>query len=260
MDLSFFQTLILSAVEGVTEFLPISSTGHLILASEILKIPQTDFVKSFEIIIQLGAILAVVVLYGKTLLVDRKTLFRTLAAFIPSGILGFILYKFIKDFLIGNVSVVLWSLLLGGIAIILIEFLLKKKKEKSCLQINEMSYQKAVAIGIFQSLSIIPGVSRAAATIIGSRIVDLSAFESVKFSFLLAIPTMFAATALDLYQSAGSFDLSQIQAIVLGFIASFIVAIIVVKWFLDFVKKYSLIPFGIYRIILAIVFYLVFLR
>jgi len=182
MDL--LHSLILGIVEGITEFLPISSTGHLILASDLLKISQTNFVKDFEIIIQLGAILAVIVLYFKTFLKNGKVWKRILAGFIPTAIIGYLLYKVIRGFLLGNTAVTLWALLIGGIILILIE-LLHKEKDYHVENIESISIKNAFIIGVFQSLAVIPGVSRSAATIIGALLLGTKRKAAVEFLFYL---------------------------------------------------------------------------
>lgn len=261
MDLSFFQAVILAITEGISEFLPISSTGHMVLVADLLKIPQTDFVKTFEIFIQSGAILAVVALFAKELLTDKDTFIKTAVAFLPTAVIGLVLYKFIKSYLIGNTAITLWALLLGGIGIILVELYFKGKGAKLAdKEIRQLSYPKAAAVGLIQALSVIPGVSRSAATIIGGRVMGLNREASVKFSFYLAIPTLLAATGLDLVNSINNLNKDQFGILGIGIVATFIVALLVIKWFLGYVRKYSLIPFGIYRIILAVAFYLVFLR
>jgi len=255
----YFQALILSIVEGISEFLPISSTGHLILASDILKIQQTEFIKSFEIFIQFGAILGVVFLYWKTLTKNIEIWKRILVAFIPTGILGFIFYKIVKAFFLGNVAVTLLALFVGGIFLLLLEFLHKERdhhKEK----IEDISLKNAFLIGLFQSISMIPGVSRSAATIVGGLILGTKRKTAVEFSFLLAIPTMTAATAFDLGKSHFSFNSNEIGLLAIGFFGSFIVAILAVKFFLNFIQKHTFIPFGIYRIVLAILFYLLIVK
>jgi undecaprenyl-diphosphatase len=244
------QAIILSIVEGITEFLPISSTGHMILASTLLKIQETDFVKSFEIIIQLGAILAVVILYWKKLWVNNM---RVFIAFIPTAIIGVVFYKYIKDVLLGNPWIVVWSLGVGGLLLILLEkFHTEKQKNMSLLD--------AFIIGCTQSLSIIPGVSRAAAAIAGALMLGVKRETAVEFSFLLAIPTMAAATGLDLLKSGRNFTGSQYELLAIGFIGAFITALIIVKWFIGFVKTHTFIPFGIYRILAATAFYFFVLR
>jgi len=247
------QAVILSIIEGVTEFLPISSTGHMILAGTFLQITETEFVKSFEIIIQLGAILAVLLLYWRKLLTDKETSIRVAIAFVPTAIVGLVLYKYIKDVLLGNPWIVVWSLGLGGILLILLEkFHTEKQKNMSLLD--------AFIIGCSQALSVIPGVSRAAATIAGALLLGIKRESAVEFSFLLAIPTMAAATGLDLIKSHGNFTGGQYELLAIGFIGAFITALITVKWFIGFVKKHTFIPFAIYRIAAALIFYIFILR
>jgi len=251
---SVLQTLILSIVEGITEFLPISSTGHLILVSELLSISQTEFVKSFEIIIQLGAIMAIVVLYFNKLIENKKIYPKILAAFLPSAIIGFILYKFIKQY--GDSRIVLVSLFIGGILLIILEKILAKIKIKNDLTIEELDLKSCLLVGLSQAISMIPGVSRAAATIIGGMSVGLSRSNAVEFSFLLAVPTMAAATGLDLIKSYQYFSAQDIKLLILGFIVSFTSAKIAVEWLIKFMKNHSLAAFGVYRIILAIAFWI----
>jgi undecaprenyl-diphosphatase len=255
--MNIFHTVILSVIEGITEFLPISSTGHMILASTLLKIAETDFVKSFEIIIQLGAILAVLILYWKKLLLNKKTLINVIIAFLPTAFIGLVLYKYIKSVLLGNPWIVVWSLGIGGVLLILLEIF---HKEKTTIEETDMSPKKAFIIGCAQSLSVIPGVSRAAATIAGAMLTGMGRAEAVEFSFLLAIPTMAAATGLDFLKSAKHFTGSQYELLGLGFVIAFLTALVVVKWFIGFVKKYTFIPFGIYRIVIALAFVFFVLR
>jgi undecaprenyl-diphosphatase len=258
--MTIIQAIILSIIEGISEFLPISSTGHLILANSLLHITESDFVKSFEIFIQLGAILAVVVLYAKSVLVNRKILKRVFAAFLPTAIIGFVLYKFIKHYLLGNPWVVVISLFVGGILLIWLELFHTEKKD-ALDDIQAMSLKQALMIGIAQSFSVIPGVSRAAATIVGGQFVGLTRRKAVEFSFLLAIPTMAAATGLDLVKSnALTFTTTEFLLLALGFIVAFFTAFFVVKFFLRFMQTHTFIPFGIYRILIAIVYTLVVLR
>lgn len=257
--MSFFHAIILSIVEGLSEFLPISSTGHLVLAAKLLNIPQTDFVKSFEIIIQLGAILAVVVLYWKTIWGNKKAWKPIIFAFIPTAVVGLVLYKVIKNILLGNPIVTVWALFIGGIIMIAIEYLRKETKD-SIDKIENISTKNAVIIGLFQSISIVPGVSRAAASIIGAMILKTSRKTAVEFSFLLAIPTMVAATGLDLVKSNFSFTQSEWGILAGGFIGSFVFAILAVKFFIKFIQTHTFIPFGIYRIILALFFFLFLLK
>jgi len=257
--MNIFQALILSIIEGVSEFLPISSTGHMILASEILKISQTNFVKDFEIIIQLGAILAIVFLYWKKVSKNMEVWKRVLTAFIPTGIIGFLLFKFIKSFLLGNLYITLISLFSGGIALIILE-LIYKEKDHHAERIEDISLKNAFLIGVFQSLAVIPGISRSAATIVSALFLGTKRKAATEFSFLLAVPTMLAATALDIVKSNFSYSISQWIVLGVGFVGSFIVAVIVVKWFLKYIQTHTFIPFGIYRIIVAFLFYLFVIR
>jgi undecaprenyl-diphosphatase len=255
MDL--FSALLLGIVEGITEFLPISSTGHLILASDLLGIVQDDFFKSFEVIIQLGAILSVVALYWKSFL-NIEVLKRLLIAFIPTGILGLAFYKFVKANLLDNEQVVLWALLIGGVCIIVFELLYKEPKESET-PVASFSLKHSFLIGLFQAIAIVPGTSRSAATIIGGLLLGLPRVSVVEFSFLLAVPTMLAASGLDIAQSASSFSLDQFWILATGFIVSFVVALFSIKFLLKFVRKHTFIPFGIYRILLALLFWMVIL-
>ncbi|MBI2074363.1 MAG: undecaprenyl-diphosphate phosphatase [Candidatus Levybacteria bacterium] len=252
--MDYFQAAILSIVEGITEFLPISSTGHLVLASKLLNLPQTDFVKSFEIIIQLGAILAVIVLYWK-IIINKNVWKIVFAAFLPTAIIGFTLYKLVKNILLGNSQITLLALFIGGVILIFLE-LIYKEKEHHVDKIENISLKNAFLIGLFQSISIIPGVSRAAATIIGALFMGTKRKTSVEFSFLLAIPTMLAATGLDLIKNNFSFSTSELSLLLVGFIGSFVVAILAVKFFLKVIQTHTFIPFGIYRIALALLFWL----
>lgn len=255
--MSIIQALIFGIVEGISEFLPISSTGHLMLTARYLGISQTEFVKSFEIAIQLGAILAVAVLYWKTLIKGGEIYLKLLAAFLPTAVIGAILYKVVKGFLLNSNTVVLWALFLGGIALIVFEWL-HREKESAVAELSGITYPQAVLIGIFQSLAIVPGVSRAAATIVGGLVVGLRRKTIVEFSFLLAIPTMAAAVALDLLKSANTFNRGQFLVLSIGFLVSFAVAILAIRFLLAFIKKHTFIPFGIYRILLAAAFWLKF--
>ena len=203
--MTIIQALILSVIEGVTEFLPVSSTGHLILAGSLLKIPSTDFVKSFEIAIQLGAILAVVGLYWQKLFTNTKLWLPLIAGFLPTAAVGLVGYSFIKHNLLGNTTVVLWSLGIGGGVLLFIDKLVGGKQKS----LTTLSWKDAVVIGAFQAISVVPGVSRAAATIIGGLVAGLERKLAVEFSFLLAIPTMMAATGLDLVKSGWGFSSSE---------------------------------------------------
>jgi undecaprenyl-diphosphatase len=248
--------VVLGIVEGVTEFLPISSTAHLILASRALGIQETEFLKSFEIIIQLGAILSVVVLYWNRFL-HLEVLKKLVVAVIPTGVIGLTVYKAIKGYLLGNVAVVLITLLVGGIALIVFERF--QQRDDRDVDFSEITYRKAFLIGLFQAIAVIPGVSRSAATIVGGSLLGVSKRTIVEFSFMLAVPTMLAASGLELLKNRSALD-GNLTILGIGFVVSFITAILAIKSFLGYIKKRDFSAFGWYRIVLAIVFYVVFLR
>jgi len=253
--MSLSHVLILSVIEGFTEFLPISSTGHLILASKLLGIMENNFTKTFEIAIQLGAIMAVVVLYFKKFTQSFNLYKKLFVAFIPTAIVGLLLYPFIKGFLLGSSTVTLNALFWGGIVLILVELYLKSKKKEN-KSTTEITYKQSFLIGVFQSISVVPGVSRAAATIVGGLLTGLKRETATEFSFLLAVPTMFAATSLDIYKSLSYLNSTNIPTLLFGSLISFIFATIAVKFLINYVKKNSFISFGVYRIILALLFWM----
>ncbi len=249
--------LVLGVVEGLTEFLPVSSTGHLILTAHILGIPHNEFTKSFEIAIQLGSILAVLLLYLERFVKDFETWKRIALAFIPTGAVGFALYKVIKGYLIGNDLVVVVSLIVGGIALILAD----RYCEKFChlRDINELPLRKAVLIGFFQALAVVPGVSRSGATIVGGMLMGLSRKSAAEFSFILAVPTMLAATLYDLIKTGGQFERAQWELLGIGFVTAFFTAMITVKLFLKFISSHGFTVFGVYRIAVALLYASAFL-
>lgn len=257
--MTWLHALVLGAVEGLTEFLPVSSTGHLILASELLRVPETEFLKSFEIAVQLGAILAVLAVSWKRLLLDRKIFLRVAAAFIPTAIFGLLLYTTVKTHLLGNASVVVWALVLGGVALIALEKLFKASDAPK-KELSSMSYKDAVAIGLAQSVAMIPGVSRSAATILGGLGLGWSRAAVVEFSFLLAIPTMAAATGLDLLKSGLTFGASEYGLLAIGAVVAFAVAYTSVKWFLAYVRSNDFVAFGVYRVVAGLAYWFFILR
>lgn len=251
--MSFFDAVILGIVEGITEFLPISSTAHLILTSKIMGIQNSEFLKTFEIVIQLGAILAVMVLYWRRVVLDKKAWMKIGAAFLPTAVVGFLLYGLIKNYFFENLSVILWALAIGGVLMIVFE-LQHRERPEAADNFSAISYKQAVGIGLFQSLAVVPGVSRAAATIIGGLLLGLNRKTIVEFSFLLAVPTMLAATSLDLLKGGADIVGAQWISLSLGFVVAFFVAILAIKWLLKFLQSHSFVGFGVYRIILAILF------
>ncbi len=266
--MNFLDAILLGVVEGITEFLPISSTAHLILAGRVLGIPDSEFLKSFEIAIQLGAILAVVTLYWRSFL-NFEMLKKIAAGFIPTAILGLIFYKSVKAIL-GDVSVVLWALFIGGIILIAFEKWYKKKvtsiptgtrdtlPAQAGLHGENMSVRQCVVVGLCQAVAFIPGVSRAAATIIGGLAMGISRKTIAEYSFLLAVPTMAAATGLDLIKNRESvFSSENLLLILTGLFVSYIVAIYAIKMLLSFIQKHNFSPFGVYRVLIAVAGFLI---
>jgi undecaprenyl-diphosphatase len=252
--MTILNSIILGIVEGATEFLPVSSTGHLILASALLGVVESDFVKTFLIVIQLGAILAVLVIYWRKYL-DWPLLKKIVVAFIPTGIIGLALYHFIKTYLLGNNWVVLVALFLGGIAIILFERWHEQHADEAHgTDLTALSYKNAALIGLAQAVAVIPGVSRSGATILGGLSLGLSRAAIVEFSFLLAVPTMIAASGLSLVSSGLGFSSGEWLILAIGFIVSFLVAMASIRWLLGYVRKHDFVGFGWYRIVLSVAF------
>ena len=252
--MDFLDAIILGVVEGLTEFLPVSSTGHLILASELLRIPYTEFLATFEVVIQLGAILAVVTLYFKRFLLDWDMNKKLIVGVLPAIVVGAFFYPFIKS-LFAAPQVVAWALILGGVAILALERF-QDKKTKTITSLDHITYRTAFSIGLFQALAVIPGVSRAGATILGGLIIGMERSVIVEFSFLLAVPTMKAATAKDLYENGGAFGNADGSMLLLGFVTAYLVAMVAIKFLIRFVQTHTFAPFGYYRILVGILFLL----
>lgn len=256
--LEIIKAIILGVVEGVTEFLPISSTGHLILLNEFISF-EKNFTVLFDIVIQLGAILAVLVFFIKKLwpftkdkIKNNDTLsiwYKAIIGVLPALLFGALFANFVKEKLF-NPWVVALSLLMGGMIILLIE---NKNKTAKILTIKDLSYKNAFFIGLIQCFSMIPGVSRSASTIIGGMLLGTSRVVATEFSFFLAIPTMFAASAYSLLKYKGVLDFSQLIILMIGFVVSFLVALAIVKFLINFVQKHNFKVFGYYRIILGII-------
>lgn len=256
--MDIIQSLVLACVEGISEFLPISSTGHLILASKVLGVLQSEFVKSFEIIIQFGAILAVVVLYRQRLLKDVEGWKRIIVGFLPAGFLGLIFYKIVKSYLLGNLWVVVVSLFAGGVFLVVLEKVFKTKE--TVKDFAKLGYSQAFLVGLGQAIAMVPGVSRSAATIVSGMLLGMDRKSAAEFSFLLAVPTMAAATGLDLVKSSWAFTLGEYGVLLVGFVGAFLSAMVTVRYFVGFVQKHTFFGFGVYRIVVSVVFWLVFLR
>ena len=244
--MSYIQAFILAVIEGITEFLPVSSTGHMIIGSSVMGISHDPFTKLFTIAIQLGAILSVVVLYFKHFFQTLDFYFKIFVAFIPAVIFGVLFNDYI-DALLENVVVVGLTLFLGGVLFLFLDKLFNDEGKSN----ESPSYPSAFKIGLFQVIAMIPGVSRSAATIIGGLTQKLTRKTAAEFSFFLAVPTMFAATAkkgYDFYKKGISFDVHQINLLIIGNIVAFIVAMIAIKSFITFLTKHGFKVFGYYRI------------
>jgi len=255
--MTLIQSIIIAIIEGITEFLPISSTGHMILASKLMNIHDDAFVKTFEISIQLGAIMAIVMMYIKRFLKGISIYLKLGVAFIPTAIVGFLAYDIIKNYLF-NPMIVAVSLIVGGIILILIDKIVVNRKSQTDV-LENIDYKHAFFIGLTQCFSMIPGVSRAAATIIGGVFNGLDKKQATEFSFLLAVPTMFAATGYDLYKTPVVFTSYEILLLIIGFFIAMITAWIAVKIFLKIVENYGFKHFGYYRIVVGIIFLIVLL-
>lgn len=249
--MTYFQAIILAIIEGLTEYLPVSSTGHMIIGSALMGINDQAFTKIFEVNIQFGTILSVVVLYWRRFIQSLDFYFKLFVAFLPAAVIGFLLNDYI-DALLENVWVVATMLLLGGIVLVFIDKLLENKAV-----LEEVTYKKGLIIGFFQCLAMIPGVSRSAASIIGGMFQGLTRKTAAEFSFFLAVPTMFAASAYKLLKGylddELQFTSEQISLLAIGNVVGFLVALVAIKFFISFLQKYGFKAFGYYRIVLGLV-------
>lgn len=267
--MTYFDAIILGVVEGLTEFLPVSSTGHLIIVGRILDLPASEFLKTFEIAVQLGAIAAVAVIYWRMFLRAPTVMKRVVAAFLPTAVVGFVVYGGVKT-LLGDADVVAWSLFLGGLVIIAAEELLARSARGSLrlpawlgsrrpapvVDLAKMSFAQAVGIGLCQTLAMVPGVSRSAATVLGGLMLGLDRRAIVEFSFLLAVPTMLAATGYDLLKSAPDFASGDFGLLAVGMAVAFVTAWFVVKWLLSYIQRHDFRVFGYYRLFAAVAYWL----
>ncbi|MDD4971130.1 MAG: undecaprenyl-diphosphate phosphatase [Paludibacter sp.] len=257
--MSIFQTIILAIVEGITEFLPVSSTGHMIIAQKILAIDSTEFVKAFTVNIQFGAILSVVVLYWKRFFQTFDFYWKLLIAVIPALVLGFLFSEKI-DMLLENVVVVAVMLVLGGVLMLFVDKWFNKPNED-----QSMDWKRSLKIGFFQCIAMIPGVSRSMATIVGGMTTKLSRKNAAEFSFFLAVPTMAAASGyklLKLFMDPVSKSMltDNLVTLLIGNVIAFIVAMAAIKFFITYLTKYGFKAFGYYRIVVGIaILILVFL-
>ena len=245
--MTILQSIIMAIVEGITEFLPISSTGHMIITQAVLGMPVDDFTKLFTVNIQLGAILAVVVLYWTRFFQSFSFYYKLLVAFLPAVFFGLLLDKYL-DKLLGSVITVGITLFLGGIILLFVDKWFDRPKQDQTI-----TYPTAFKIGLFQCLAMIPGVSRSAATIIGGLSQKLNRKTAAEFSFFLAVPTMFGATVLKVYKHIDLMtNPANLKLLVIGNVVAFVVAIIAIKAFITFLTKHGFKLFGYYRIVVGL--------
>ncbi|MCK9492163.1 MAG: undecaprenyl-diphosphate phosphatase [Sulfurimonas sp.] len=249
--MTIFDSIILGIIEGFTEFLPISSTGHLIVASQFLGIDQSEATKAYQVIIQFAAILAVVFNYKEKFTLEKIDLWtKIILAFLPIGTVGFIFSSEIKALF--SVEVVAVMFIVGGVIFLVVEKFFIPKEKMLIDDVEEVTLKQSMFIGFAQIFALIPGTSRAGATIIGALVVGLSRKASAEFSFLLAFPVMCAVTAYDLVKHYHEFTNENLTILAVGFVVSFVVAYLTIKLFLVFLEKFTFVSFGIYRIIFGV--------
>lgn len=255
--MTIFDSIILGVIEGFTEFLPISSTGHLIVASEFLGIDQNAVTKAYEVIIQFAAILAVILNYRDKFTIEKIDLWRKVfLAFIPIGAVGFVFSDQIKELF--SIQIVAIMFIIGGIIFLIVEKFFIKDKAHRIDNIEDITLKESMIIGFAQIFALIPGTSRAGSTIIGALLVGLSRKASAEFSFLLAFPVMSAVTAYDLLKHYKDFSDTNLITLGVGFVVSFFVAYLTIKLFLAFLEKFTFVAFGIYRIVFGVVLLILF--
>ncbi len=245
--MDILQAIILGIIEGITEFLPISSTGHLIVVSDWLSIDQTETNKAFEVIIQFSAILAVIANYKDKFSMKHTALWMKVAlAFIPIGLVGFLFHHQIKEFF--TVSTVGVMFIVGGIVFLVLEYFYRENSAH-VEDVEDVTYKQALLIGLAQIFALVPGTSRAGASIVGAMLVGLNRKASAEFSFLLALPVLAAAAGFDMLKYYKEFSDGHLLALLAGFITSFIVAYLTIKLFLRFLQRFTFVGFGVYRIL-----------
>ncbi len=249
--MTIFDSLILGIVEGLTEFLPVSSTAHLVLVGQLLHVKQDNFKTAYDIIIQIAPIFSVMIIFKERLMQSLDIWYKLMVAFVPTGIVGLLFHKQIEAMFSANSTVAL--MIITGIAFLAIEFFYKERDHDVTL-LQNVTYMQALKVGCFQVLSLIPGVSRSGSTILGAMLIGLRRDVAMIFSFLLAIPTMGAASGYMLLKEYHSLSFDHMELLVVGFVVSFIVGWIAVKWFLAIVSKYNFTPFGIYLIVSGLLF------
>jgi undecaprenyl-diphosphatase len=250
--MSIIQSIILGIVEGLTEFLPVSSTGHMIITSSIMGIAENPYTKAFTVAIQFGAILSVIVLYWRRFIKSLDFYYKLFVAFLPAAVVGLILIKYINEML-GNVIVVAISLFIGGIVLLFVDDWFRESENTPD---KEVTYKNSFVVGLFQIIAMIPGVSRSAATIIGGLEQKLNRKTAAEFSFFLAVPTMFAATCFKIfrfYTNGPGFNNTQIDILIIGNIVAFLVAMLAIKSFIEYLTNHGFKIFGWYRIIIGLI-------
>lgn len=249
--MTYLHAIILGILEGLTEFLPISSTGHMVIASSFMGVEDSQFTKAFEVIIQFGAILSVLVLYWKRFLPHWGFYKKLFVAFLPTALIGF-LVKDVVDQLLESVEVVAWSLIIGGIILVWSDRLFSHLTTKG-RRTSDLTYKDSIKLGLFQSIAMIPGVSRSGATIMGGLTLGMNKKEAAEFSFFLAVPTMAAACGYKLLKIYKTIEPQQINLLLLGAAVAFVVAMLAIKFFIGVVAKYGFKGFGYYRIVLGVI-------
>lgn len=249
--MNFFEMLILSLIEGLTEFLPVSSTGHLIITSALFGINEEGFVKSFNIIIQAGAISSVLVIYWRSFLPNLEFYKKLIVAFLPAAVIGLLIKNKI-DQILGSVTVVAFALIVGGFILIWVDKKFGNKWDDG-KKVKSLSLRQCAVLGFIQCFAFVPGVSRSAATIVGGMFLGLSKKEAAEFSFFLAVPTLTGAALIKSLKIIPTIEASQITTLLVGTALAFVFAYAAIKIFLGLIKKYGLKHFGYYRIVLGIV-------
>ncbi len=250
--MTLFDSVLLGIIEGFTEFLPISSTGHLIVASQFLGIDQTNVTKAYEVIIQFAAILAVVLNYREKFTFKHISLWtKVFLAFLPIGIVGFIFSHQIKELF--SITIVAVMFIIGGVVFLIVEKFYIPQEKEMIQDVEDVTLRQALWIGIAQIFALIPGTSRAGATIIGALLVGLDRKASAEFSFLLAFPVMSAVSGYDLLKHYSEFSSANMEALAVGFFVAFVVAYLTIKLFLKFLEKFTFVAFGVYRILFGVI-------
>lgn len=249
--MTIFDAIILGVVEGITEYLPVSSTAHLVLTAQLLGLKQDAFMRAYEIIVQIAPIFSVMLIYKERLVQSLSLWYKLIVAFIPTGVVGFLFHKQIEAMFSTNSTVAL--MILTGIVFLLIEYFYQEKAHH-VQDLDAVSYKQAFGIGLFQIFSLIPGISRSGTTILGAMLIGLKREAAMSFSFLLAIPTMGAASGYMMLKEYEVIMSGQVELLFVGFIISFIVGYIAVKSFLVIVARYNFTPFGIYLVVVGLLF------